>query len=82
MPDFKAFFEAVQRAAREHGVAAHLVCAVVRTTGAKVSIGSQAKAPGFSAAEQKILSRCLDAMENDIDVTLGKLEIEKNPSIN
>ena len=53
--NFKAFFEAVQRAAREHGVAAHAVCAAVRGTGANVQVGSSAHAPGFMYGEQKIL---------------------------
>ena len=75
--DFKAFFEAVQRAAREHGVAAHVVCAAVRGTGANVQVGSSAHAPGFTYGEQKILSRCLDVMEESLDVTLGQLEAEK-----
>lgn len=75
--DFKAFFEAVQRAAREHSVAAHIVCAAVRGTGANVQVGSSAHAPGFAYGEQTILSRCLDVMEESLDITLGQLEAEK-----
>ncbi len=75
--DFKAFFAAVQKAAREHGVSAHVVCAATRSAGANVQVGSSAHAPGFSYGEQKILARCLDVMEESIDITLGQLEAEK-----
>lgn len=75
--NFKAFFEAVQRAAREHGVAAHAVCAAVRGTGANVQVGSSAHAPGFMYGEQKILARCLDVMEESLDQTFAQLEAEK-----
>lgn len=70
--DFAKFFQMVQKAARECGMEAHLVCGVASDGGGKIKISSNARHT-FEGKDQKFMGRCIDAMQDSVDQALSQL---------
>lgn len=71
--DFRAFFEAVRRAAREHGVTMHVVCGVTRDgSGGQVRVASHGTTL-FEEKDAQFMERCVDTMTESLETTLTRL---------
>lgn len=71
--DFRAFFDLVQKAAKDHGIGAFIVCGVAPDgTGSNVRVASSGYV-AFEGASEKFMERCFDAMFESIDTTLTRL---------
>lgn len=71
--DFRAFFDLVQKAAKDHGIGAFIVCGVAPDgTGSNVRVASSGYT-AFDGASEQFMERCFDAMFESIDTTLTRL---------
>lgn len=71
--DFAEFFEEVQRAAKKHGIRAHLVCGVSSDgTGGQVKVASNGHY-NFDEKDTQFLLRCVEAMSDSTDELLTRL---------
>ena len=73
--DFESFFDAVRRAAKAFKVKAFTVCAVIPDGGGSVRVAGHA-GYSFEGKPEEFRERCIDAMEESLDITLTQLANE------